>query len=128
MVGIGPEQLESWLFHVEPYLAKLPSDSGYLAADVLDRVRSRDMQLWTGPQFVIVTEVYKLPQFKMLNLFFVVGESMHVWMDEALETLEKYALSIGCDRIQANGRKGWLKHMQKCGFEDKQILFRKVLK
>ena len=127
LIGITAPELEKWLFHVEPYLKRLSVHSGYDIDDVYQAIDDRQMQLWAGEHYVVLTQIQILPQFKSLHLFFVAGDRIDVWEATALDLLVDFALSKGCERITAHGRDGWKSRMKKCGFENEQGLYFKVL-
>lgn len=127
MVGVPASHVERWMFHVEPYLEKLSIHSGYAVEDVYQAIDAREMQLWAGEHYIVLTQIHVLPQFKALHLFFVAGDRIDVWEATALDLLVDFALSKGCERITAHGRDGWKSRMKRCGFENEQGIYFKVL-
>lgn len=73
--------------------------------DVAAAVDAGAMQLWTGPNSVVVTEILQFPRYKALNFFLAGGnmaelEAMHGGIIE-------WAREQGCERALFTGRKGW---------------------
>lgn len=127
MIGIPSSDVEKWAFHVGPYLERLSIHSGYDVDDVYRAIDTRQMQLWAGEHYVVLTQIHVLPQFKALHLFFVAGDRIDVWEATALDLLVDFARSKGCERITAHGREGWKARMKKCGFESEQGIYFKVI-
>jgi hypothetical protein len=75
------------------------------AADVLDAVNRGDMQFWPGRACALVTELIRYPRLLACNYFLVGGD-----MAELLEmqaSVEAWARTQGCTRMQCAGRFGW---------------------
>lgn len=84
------------------------------ADDVEEQLRAGGMQLWTlitsegEPEVlaVLVTEIIDYPRKRVLDLAFMAGDRMELWL-AALPALEAWAVTQGIEQIQIQGRPGW---------------------
>lgn len=82
--------------------------------DVEAQLREGGMQLWTlitsegEPEVlaVLVTEIIDYPSKRVLDLAFMAGDRMDLWL-AALPALEAWAVTQGIDQVQIQGRPGW---------------------
>jgi hypothetical protein len=56
---------------------------------------------------VMVTQVIQYPRRRGLMIFSLSGARMDEWFEKADELITTYAKHMGCDHIQAEGRRGW---------------------
>ena len=65
----------------------------------------------------MTTVVVKHPQRKNLKIEFIGGKRMRQWMNEAIDLMRKLALDAGLDALEADGRKGFEKYVDKSPFQ-----------
>lgn len=84
--------------------------------DVVQGIVDRRMQLWPGERSAAVTEILSFPRKKVLNTFLAGGD-----MDELMLMMrdaQKWARAQGCDTMTMSGRKGWLRVLNKHGWQE----------
>jgi hypothetical protein len=97
-----------------PYLtASLEHAHGtHTLDDVEAGVQNGSLQLWTGPQSAIVTEVLEYPRVKVLHIFLAGGNLAEI--EAMYEPIAAWARTLGCTQVRCTGRPGWertfLKH------------------
>ncbi len=116
-----------WLLikpHVEDALEH--SMGEYTADDVRNALLTNDMQLFLacdkGLKAVIVTQITKYPQKKVLRVFLLHGIDFDSWAADMQETLERYQAFIGADHIEAVVRPGLAKKLKSYGWQPSQIM------
>ena len=80
--------------------------------DVLRYVLGGNWTLWTivDDRKIIasaVTEIVDYPTLRALRVITLGGRNMKKWLPDLLTAWEKHAKNIGCNRLEASGRKGW---------------------
>lgn len=83
--------------------------------DIVEGVASRRMQLWQNERAAAITEMINYPQKRVLNVFLAGGEMGQLM--EMLESAKEWGRMEGCTAISMTGRKGWLKVLDKQGWE-----------
>lgn len=91
-------------------------DGGYEVADLLSSVRSTDMQLWLGYangrlEIAAVTEIALRPRKKVLRVVALAGKKIDAWINDGLPVIEAFGRAKGCEEIEMQGRKGWLRKL-----------------
>lgn len=66
----------------------------------------------------IVTCVVSNPKRHNLKIEWMGGDDMHLWGDHALAILTKAAKTAKLDAIEADGRRGFLKHIEAASFRE----------
>ena len=104
-------------------------DSGFKEEDILKRLQVANMQLWVVNEYeaAAVTQVQQYPQFKSALIVALGGENMNEWLDEFIETVEKWASEIGCAYMEEYGRKGWERVGKPRGWEPLYTVMRKAV-
>lgn len=117
--GVPSDKIDAIWPHVEGMLENAitrAADGKYLAEDVLEMLRAKEMQLWLGydqegAALAVVTQILIYPRKRSLLLFAVAGRNgrmkKHWW--RFLPLLEAFAREKDCQSIEGYGRKGWLK-------------------
>jgi len=85
--------------------------------DIAEGVHSTRMQLWANERGAAITEILEYPRKRVLNVFLAGGD-----MDQILEMLDSakaWGAQQGCDAIMMSGRKGWLRVLNKHGWEER---------
>lgn len=76
--------------------------------DVAKAIVDGKAQHWKGRRSEIVTEIQVFPTMKICRIWLAGGEIKEL-VGEMLPSVEAWAKSKGCDRIQILGRKGWVR-------------------
>lgn len=116
---------EAWAL-IEPAVAR---GGLYTQESVLAALKAGEMQLWcaeSGEEMVmaLVTEVATYPARKICTAMFVGGRELDRCMP-ILADIEQWAREIGCDRMVADGRRGWAKKLT--GYAERNTTFAKDL-
>lgn len=91
--------------------------------DILAALVERNMQLWCGFDtdteelvVVMVTEIIQHPKIKVCHIVANGGSRLSEW-EPFMETIKAWALSLGCQRITAFARDGWIRRLKDYGYE-----------
>lgn len=106
--------LEDSRKHLEPALAY--SGGTHAWEDIQEGVASGHMQLWADDAAAAITEIVRYPQKKVLNVF-LAGGDMDVLL-HMLGSAQAWGRAEGCDAMSMSGRRGWLRVLNKHGWED----------
>ena len=66
---------------------------------------------------VVTLEIVHKPLKKMVYIMTAGGEELDMWLDEVLRVTEILAKEQKADSIYINGRKGWLRKLDKYGYD-----------
>jgi hypothetical protein len=83
----------------------LEYDNTHNMQDVADCINSCTMQLWTGDNSAIVTQVQIFPRMKVLHVFLAAGDLVE--LEIITPRIQKFAEDMGCQKITLTGRRGW---------------------
>jgi hypothetical protein len=83
----------------------LEYDNTHNMQDVADCIDSCTMQLWTGDNSAIVTQVQIFPRMKVLHVFLAAGDLVE--LEIITPRIQKFAEDMGCQKITLTGRRGW---------------------
>lgn len=102
-------------------------------SEVVGEICSGSMLLWLVdvdhvPTLVLTTKIIDRHSHSTLAIEWVGGSQMKDVIDVALETLEDYALKVGCTSLEGQGRMGWGRTLKEYGWETKHIVYRKELR
>jgi hypothetical protein len=64
----------------------------------------------------IVCEIVDTASLRVCHIIACGGEKADIWLDKWHEVIVPLAKEQGCRRISLSGRKGWVKKLQKYGF------------
>jgi hypothetical protein len=111
-----------WL-KLEPLITRaLNRSQGELdSGDVRDAALRDQMQIWVVRDDlklvgVASTEVVSYPKYDALRVVTLSGEGMDSWVADLFATLQSFALSIHALKLEAYGRKGFVKKLETFGF------------
>lgn len=74
---------------------------------------------------VAVTAVVQYPAKSMLSIEFLGGNDIEKWVFKLLGVLNNFAKDAGCEGLEATGRYGFWKWLEKDGFERAYTVFEK---
>ena len=113
LYGIPSADIYQYWHDVEPFIRKALrySDGKYESWDIFSLIEEKQMQLWivTENKQIIgcgVTQILIFPQKKVCQMVIVSGEDFNEWK-HFLSEIEKWAVSIGCQTFELDGRRGW---------------------
>lgn len=108
---------------VSPLIQKaLDHSCGELAIqDVYRKLQDGHMGLIMNDKMACVVEFMDYPQITALRVVALGGEDMDEWLEELLDILYKWAKENGHSRVEHMGRKGWVKTLQKYGYEPRYV-------
>ena len=93
-----------------PFLKKTGSyDIKYLE----NRLKEGTVKFFETDTSLMLVEVKNMTQYKVAHI--MIGSGNFDGMVELLNSVEEWAKSYGCDRMQFYGRKGWMKYGKKYG-------------
>lgn len=107
---VKPKDIPSTWPYVRNHIARACqyADGTLAAPDVLARLLAGEMMLWLmGDKACACTEVIRYPQSLTVRIPIIGGAGMRDWLKPFLATVEAWAKSIGADRMEGCGRKGW---------------------
>jgi|TARA_R110000824_G_scaffold85026_2_gene211570 hypothetical protein len=129
---IAPDEVNGLWPHVSDLLEKAqPHSEGEISTeDFFSLLVSGQMHLWVAIEkkqviAAMVTQVISYPQKKVLRVIAIGGSAMNRWFS-FLPRLEEFALNLGCDSLEAWGRKGWKKILT--DWSDSYIVYTKKLR
>lgn len=82
-----------------------------------------DMQLWlvydSTPEFygAAVTQIVSYPQFDAMRVVLLGGKQFDAWKKQLDAELCKAATKVGCKRMEAFGRTGFVRSLQGVGYD-----------
>jgi len=101
----------------------------FTANDIRNGIKKNlNQQLWVAHDDEIiygfvVTEPTDYPQLKAMIMLFTGGFELHLWKDDMLPTIQKFAYSIGCDCIESQGRPGWERLFKNDGYKKRFVAY-----
>lgn len=110
-----------------PHMHKL-----YTIESMVDGFKAGTMVPWavvTDGEVVafIATEVFQCPLQKVLVLRFGAAKNMESCIDLVLSTLEQHARDNGCSSMEISGRMGWLRVLDKHGYQPAYVTLSKEI-
>lgn len=95
--------------------------------DIHDGLVDGKFQLWMASVdgnlvAACISGLVPYPQRPMLNVLFVGGTQMDKWLADLIDKLKRFAVHNNLNGIEMVGRNGWLRTLDKFGFEDKAIM------
>lgn len=122
---VRPETVERAWGHCEGFLAVAVDKSrGELSLhDAYVACLVGNMQLWmvyTGePQFLgaAVTQLVEYPQFSAMRIVLLGGKRFDEWKEMLDVQLSDAARNLGCKRMEAFGRAGFVRSLQGLGYD-----------
>jgi hypothetical protein len=83
----------------------LEYDNTHNMQDVADCIDRCTMQLWTGDNSAVVTQVQEFPRMKVLHIYLASGDLKE--LETLTPRIQKFAEDTGCRKITLTGRRGW---------------------
>jgi hypothetical protein len=83
----------------------LEYDDCHEMQDIADAIADGRMQLWSGTNGAMVTEVQDYPRKRVLHVWWAGGKLETIL--QLIPHIEQFAKDIGCGKITCTGRRGW---------------------
>lgn len=94
--------IEKWITDALEY-----SNGTHDLDDVMESIRTGEMQLWANAGGCVVTQLTQFPKKKVCFIFLAGGDLSSV--KQLQPQVSKWAMSKGCELLTMIGRKGWSK-------------------
>jgi hypothetical protein len=75
----------------------------------------------------IATETFQCPLQKVMSVRFGAGNNIAHYIDLVIDTLEQHARDNGCSSVEISGRMGWLRALDKHGYEPAYVTLSKEI-
>jgi hypothetical protein len=100
---------------------------------LISGIRECKMLLWVifeGPEIIAacVTEIKNGNRFSALHAIVIAGKKMELWLDLLDRTLYDFGKEYKCQFIEMTGRKGWMRTLNKIGWEFRSVTMAKEIK
>ena len=133
--GIPSDRINEVWEECEPYIAmgNGKSRDEMSVMDIYERLSQARMQLWLifndNKEIisVLTTEIIEYPQKTMCRIVTLGGKDLDIWVEEWLDTIEAWALEKGCVAMETVCRKGFIKKLEKFGYENAYTVLVKEL-
>ena len=131
---IPPDNVRHIFPEIELYLDRLvPTTNGrYSKVDILHDMLTARESLWVIVAEddktiigIILTEITIYPRKRMLSIQYAAGDQLDEWMEEALRTLENWAVDNDCTGMEITGRRGWVKKLKLHKWEEEFVVVKK---
>jgi hypothetical protein len=133
--GIPSDRINEVWEECEPYIAmgNGKSRDEMSVMDIYERLSQARMQLWLifndnkEIVSVLTTEIIEYPQKTMCRIVTLGGKDLDIWVEEWLDTIEAWALEKGCVAMETVCRKGFIKKLERFGYENAYTVLVKEL-
>ena len=133
--GIPSDRINEVWEECEPYIAmgNGKSRDEMSVMDIYERLSQARMQLWLifndnkEIVSVLTTEIIEYPQKTMCRIVTLGGKDLDIWVEEWLDTIEAWALERGCVAMETVCRKGFIKKLERFGYENAYTVLVKEL-
>ena len=101
--------------------------------DIYERLLKAEMQLWlvfdgdAKIKSVLTTEVVIYPRMKTCRIVTLGGTELDIWVEQFLDVLEEWAIDNDCVAMETACRKGFIKKLEKFGYEHTYTILTKEL-
>jgi hypothetical protein len=124
-ISLVPREETTTVWHtVAPMIEKaIPYCKGrFSIVDIFHDVLTGEQTLWVafdeGEIYGAVTvRIVQYPDCKALRLETLGGHSVRKWLREGFRTMESYARTCGCQKIEAFGRPEWGRFFKRLGLK-----------
>ena len=133
--GIPSDRIDEVWEDCQPYIemGNGKSRDEMSVTDIYERLSEARMQLWLifndnkEIVSVLTTEIIEYPQKTMCRIVTLGGKDLDIWVEEWLDTIEAWALEKGCVAMETVCRKGFIKKLEKFGYENAYTVLVKEL-
>jgi hypothetical protein len=128
--AVPPEYIDTCWSQIEQYMEKAAryTYGRFTADDIYESVVEHGYHLWVafeGKEILgaVVTQFMIYPKRKTLSMTFCGGKRLHEWKAPMLKLLQRFAVDMGCDAVEATARKGWAKIFKDDGYKEQWVTF-----
>jgi len=133
--GIPSDRINEVWEKCEPYIemGNGKSRDEMSVMDIYARLSEARMQLWLIFDddkeiiSVLTTEIIEYPRKTTCRIVTLGGQDLDLWVEELLETLEEWALEKNCVAMETVCRKGFIKKLERFGYENAYTVLVKEL-
>ena len=127
-VGVPPGDVRA--AGIEEFLAEFTERGKYTVSDLIEEIEARDRQCWAvlhGQEVraVALTQISGVRK-RVCHVTHLTGDGLNEWKDAFL-TIESWARSQGCVRIEALARPGYERVGKPYGLRKSHVLLEKDL-
>ena len=125
--GIPSDRINEVWEDCEPYIemGNGKSRDEMSVMDIYKRLSEARMQLWLV--FDDTTEIIEYPRKTTCRIVTLGGQDLDLWVEKLLDTLEQWALENNCVAMETICRKGFIKKLEKFGYENAYTVLVKEL-
>lgn len=133
--GIPSDRINEVWEDCEPYIemGNGKSRDEMSVMDIYKRLSEARMQLWLVFNenreiiSVLTTEIIDYPRKTVCRIVTLGGKDLDIWVQDWLETIEAWALENDCVAMETVCRKGFIKKLEKFGYENAYTVLVKEL-
>ena len=133
--GIPSDRINEVWEDCEPYIemGNGKSRDEMSVMDIYKRLSEARMQLWLVFNenreiiSVLTTEIIDYPRKTVCRIVTLGGKDLDIWVQDWLETIEEWALENDCVAMETVCRKGFIKKLEKFGYENAYTVLVKEL-
>ncbi|NUY33299.1 hypothetical protein F0160_22705 [Paraburkholderia sp. JPY303] len=133
LYGIQRTEIDAVWGEVRPWIeASCRRNRGkYDAEDIKAGLLSGEDQLWiwkSPTAFAVgITRLANYPKQRVCTIRIVTGTNAAEWQRPAMEAIEEWARSNGCNAMELCARAGWSRRMRAQGYEETHRFIEKAL-
>ena len=120
---VPPKSVAKLWGKLEPFVGRALAfaQGEFLSEDIGNSLKNGNMQAWMVCEDkhvlgLFITEVIEYPRFTSLRVVTTTGTRFDSWSGVLDACLTKFAAEQGCSRIEATGRRGWVRKMADFGY------------
>ncbi len=133
--GIPSDRINEVWEDCEPYkeMGNGKSRDEMSVEDIYKRLSEARMQLWLVFNedreiiSVLTTEIIDYPRKTVCRIVTLGGKDLDIWVQDWLETIEAWALENDCVAMETVCRKGFIKKLERFGYENAYTVLVKEL-
>ena len=133
--GIPSDRINEVWEDCEPYIemGNGKSRDEMSVEDIYKRLSEARMQLWLIFDdnreiiSVLTTEIIDYPRKTVCRIVTLGGKDLDIWVQDWLETIEAWALENDCVAMETVCRKGFIKKLERFGYENAYTVLVKEL-
>ena len=134
LTGIPSQEIDEIWEACEPFIerASKKGQSEMTSEDIYNFCKDAKMQLWivfdseANIKAVVTTEIINYPKKKVCRIITLGGEEIDNWL-HSITVIEAWAEEKGCHAIETFCRKGFIKKLEKYGYEQTYTVLGKEL-
>lgn len=115
------------------------TDGRYIWEDIIDNLNDGTLSLWLAYEVseggaplriggcLVRINQYAKKQVLHVEALFSIHKKGRDWVEGMINLLEEYARDTGCEKIEARGRVGWRKFVDRVGWKETSAFWEKDL-